>query len=161
MAAHKGVSIQIPVVDSVVIHSSAREEMRCTLGITTPMLNCMKILSIGIIRHTGNLDFSSDTEMIHKGEADILICKDRVEEMEDVVNGDAGANANKNLDIKSGWLPSAQIEDVEPGSSRRYLADTVTRSTPFDMAATNAAWTVVILGAGLERDEQFRLDPRS
>jgi hypothetical protein len=57
------------------------------------------------------------------------------------------------------------LKDVKPGSEEDYLqafgADTATRSTPYDTAATNEARHVLILGAGLERDEQSRLNPRS
>jgi hypothetical protein len=31
------------------------------------------------------------------------------------------ANADENLDVKSGWLSSARKKDVEPGSEEDYL----------------------------------------
>lgn len=59
--------------------------------------------------------------MVQRGEADILICKDRVEEMEDDVNDDAKVDANKNLDVKSRWMPFAQFKHVKPGSEEDHL----------------------------------------
>lgn len=74
------------------------------------MLDHMKSLSVGIVRYTRNLDFSLDMEMVFKGKAGILDYKDGVEEMEDDVNGGANANTNKNLDVKSRWMPFAQLK---------------------------------------------------
>lgn len=66
MAANKGVVIQIPGSNSMASHSLAHNEMHCILGISTPMLDNKKSLSMGIARYTRNLDFSLDTGMFSR-----------------------------------------------------------------------------------------------
>jgi hypothetical protein len=75
MAAKKGVVIQIPGSNSMAIHSLAREEMHCILGISTPILDHKKSLSVGIARYTRNLDFSLDTGMFSRAKPIYLITR--------------------------------------------------------------------------------------